>query len=465
MHELNRKSALELLQLIESRQISPVDVVAASIARQEEVEGFINAFVCKTPELALAAAVRSENALFHGERTPLNGIPVSVKDLIDVAGLQTTFGSRTMVGNCAAADAPSVEKIKAAGASIVGKTTTTEFGCKAGGGDSPLTGITRNPWDLSKSTGGSSAGAAASVAAGVTPLAIGTDGGGSLRIPASLCGLVGVKAHFGRVPVYPSSATPTLAHVGAIARTVRDAALLLGVMSGYDCRDPATILDHEVNFGSACDLGVVGLKVAWSPTLGYARPSTEVLDVTEKAVKRLEYEGISVDLLDSVFPEDPIDLWEAEFYAGVGYKLKKHLKEAAGLLDPAVAEMLNRGLHSQTVEQYMGKVFARIDLRERFRRTMEPYDILLTPTLPVSELQAGANLPRGYDDRSIISWAYYTYPFNLTGNPALSIPCGKSSTGMPVGLQMVAKAHREVDIFRLAARIEELQPWSLLAPL
>ena len=463
--ELNSLGALELQRLLGSKQISPVEVVTAAIERQEEVEPQINAFATRTPELALEAARAAERAILSGTAGPLSGIPVSVKDLIDVEGIPTTFGSRTMVGNVAKADAPSAGRLKAAGAAILGKTTTTEFGCKAGGGDSPLTGVTRNPWDLSKSTGGSSAGAAASVAAGVTPFAIGTDGGGSIRIPAALCGLVGIKAQFGRVPVFPASATPTLGHVGALARSVRDGALLLSVIAGYDLRDPATIPESGIDYVGACDRGATGLRVAWSPTLGYARPSAEVMRVTEAAVQRLEDEGVSVDRLESVFDHDPVDLWNAEFYAGVGYRLKKYLDHSRELLDPAVAEALTRALYEQTLEGYVGKLFERYDFREQFRRVMEPYDLLVTPTLPVAELDAGQNVPVGYEDRTMTSWVYYTYPFNLIGNPAISMPCGTTTSGLPVGLQIVAKPHKETDALRLAALIEEMLPWQRLAPL
>lgn len=465
MHELNLKSAVELQELIRSRQISPREVVAASLERLREVEPHLNGFVCETSELAMDAANATQRAIELGTTSgPLSGIPVSVKDLIDVAGIATTFGSRTMAGNIARTDAPSVQRLKESGAAIVGKTTTTEFGCKAGGGDSPLTGITRNPWDLTKSSGGSSAGAAATVAAGVTPFALGTDGGGSVRVPAAFCGLVGFKAQFGRVPVYPVSAAPSLVHVGTLSRTVTDAALLLGVIAGYDPRDPATVLDQGEDYLGACSLGVADLKVAWSPTLGYARPSTEVATLAERSVQRLEVNGAKVERLDTVFSTDPAELWNSEFYAGAGHKLKKFLSESPDLLDPAVVDALQSALHRQTTEQYIENVFRRYDLREQFRALLETYDVLVTPTLPVADLDAGCNIPPGHEDRNIVTWSSYTYPFNLTGNPAVSIPCGPAASGMPVGLQVVAKMHREVDLFRVAGLLEQDSPWPRHAP-
>jgi Asp-tRNA(Asn)/Glu-tRNA(Gln) amidotransferase A subunit family amidase len=359
-------------------------------------------------------------------------------------------------------DAPSVERARAAGACVIGKTTTTEFGCKAGGGDSPLSGVTRNAWDTSKTTGGSSAGAATSVAAGVTPFALGTDGGGSIRIPASFCGVFGMKAQFGRVPVFPTSATPTLGHVAPMARSVRDAAMLLGVISGFDARDPASISEPVPDYLAACDAPVEAMRVAWSPTLGYAKPMPEVLEITNDAVRVFEDFGCSVELVEEVM-DDPVNLWNAEFYAGAGTRLKDALRNSPELLDPAVVEVLQGALRG-TVEEYYSKVFARYELREKVRRFFESYDLLLTPTLPVPPFGAGVNVPLELPERSIVSWVYYTYPFNLTGNPAASINCGFTGDGLPVGLQMVTGTNRETDLLRAAAAFETACPWAQAAP-
>lgn len=458
-------TALEIRHLVSTKQASAVEVVRAALDRLDYLEPTLNAFVTRTPELALEAAREADAEVMKGAALgPLLGVPISVKDLIDVADVRTTFGSRVMAHNIAQADAPSVERVKEAGACILGKTTTTEFGCKAGGGDSPLTGMTRNPWDISKSTGGSSAGAAASVAAGVTPIAVGTDGGGSCRIPAALCGLVGVKAQYGRVPVFPVSATPSLGHVGAIARTVRDAAQLVQVLSGFDPRDPASVAQRVPDLVGACSRGVANLRVAWSPTLGYVPVSDEVRELAASAVGRLEEAGCKVETVDRVFREDPIELWNAEFYAGVGLKLKSALGNSRELLDPAVAEMLEASLYSQTVEEYFVRYFQRFELREQFRKFLTTYDLLITPTLPISELKAGVNVPPELKERNIVSWVYYTYPFNLTGNPAASVPCGFTSMGMPVGLQIVARTLREVDLFRIAGALEAASPWAQTTP-
>jgi Asp-tRNA(Asn)/Glu-tRNA(Gln) amidotransferase A subunit family amidase len=456
-------TASEIRAAIVRGEVSATEVVAETLSRIESVEPVLNAFVTLMPEQAMEAARAADRLLAEGrELGPLHGVPISVKDLINVGGVRTTFGSRTMADNVAEADAPSVERVRAAGACVIGKTTTTEFGCKAGGGDSPLSGVTRNAWDTSKTPGGSSAGAATSVAAGVTPLALGTDGGGSIRIPASFCGVFGMKAQFGRVPVFPTSATPTLGHVAPMARSVRDAALLLNVISGFDARDPASISGPVPDYLAACDAPVDGMRVAWSPTLGYARPNQEVLEIAEGAVRAFEDFGCSVELVEEVI-EDPVDMWNAEFYAGAGTRLKGALRNSRELLDPAVAEILEDALRG-TVEEYYTKVFARYELREKVRRFFESYNLLLTPTLPVPPFEGGVNVPPELHDRSIVSWVYYTYPFNLTGNPAASIPCGFTDDRLPVGLQMVTGTNRETDLLRAAAAFEAARPWAHVVP-
>ena len=457
--DLTFKTALELRQAIAARQVSPVEVMQATLARAERFDPKLNCFATYTPELALEAAKKAEQELMAGNAIgPLHGLPISVKDLIAVKDLKLTFGSRANANNVAAVDAPSVERVRAAGACIIGKTTTSEFGCKAVG-DSPLTGLTRNPWDITKTPGGSSCGAAASVAAGMTPFALGTDGGGSIRVPCSLTGLFGIKAQFGRVPVYPVSATPTLAHVGPIARTVRDAALLLSVISGHDRRDPFAIAGVVPDFLGACDQPVQGMRIAWSRTLGYANPDPEVAELAERAAKVFVDLRCEVVEVEKVLDEDPVDLWVSEFYAGVGVRLKKQLTEQRELLDPAVADVLKDALR-QTSEEYYTKVFRRYELREKMRVFFEPFDLLLTPALPCAAFDVGLNTPPQHADRSIVSWVYYTYPFNLTGQPAASIPAGFTRSGLPVGLQMVAKINHETDIFRAAAAYEAVRPWA-----
>lgn len=455
-------SAYEMAENIRRRKVSPVEIMQACLDRIGALEPALNAFVTLTPDTAMENARRCEKLVMDGaDLGPLHGVPMSVKDLIAVGGVRQTFGSLTMKDNIAGSDAPSVERIKAAGACIVGKTTTTEFGLKASS-DSPLSGITRNPWNTDKTTGGSSAGAAASVAAGAYPAALGTDGGGSIRIPSALCGLFGIKAQFGRVPVFPPSATPTLAHVGPLTRTVRDAALVLQVIAGFDARDPASVAEPVPDFLGACEQPVKGMRIAWSPTLGYAEPTGKVGAAVSDAVKVFEELGCDVDLVDGVF-DDPFDLWLAEFYAGVGTRLKGPLFSNRDIIDPNLVDMLSGAL-DQTIDEYYEKVFARYEFREKVRVFMSGYDLLVSPTLPVTAFKAGLQMPPELPDKNPVDWVSYTYPANLCGLPAASVPCGFSDDGLPIGMQLVSRVNRETDIFRAAAAFEAARPWDEKRP-
>jgi aspartyl-tRNA(Asn)/glutamyl-tRNA(Gln) amidotransferase subunit A len=450
-------TAMELREKIARREVSPVEVTRRALEKAEATQGSLNAFFFLMPEQALGAAKAAEDAVMRGAPLGLlHGVPFSAKDLIAVGGERFAFGSRCMTDNIAVADAPSAERAKKAGAILIGKTTTSEFGCK-GVGDSPLTGITRNPWNLQKTPGGSSAGAAASVAAGITPIALGTDGGGSVRIPGALTGLAAIKGQFGRIPVWPVSATTTLAHVGPMARTVEDAALLFTACAGYDERDPYSVAGPVPDLLAACRRDVKGLRVAYSRTLGYARPDTEVLRVVDTAAKQFEALGCHVDLVENVFERDPVDIWSAEFYAGAGTRLRPFLETKRELIDPAVADILEQALR-QELRDYYAKVFERYALRDKLRPIFERYDILLSPVLPVTSLDVGKNVPDHLPDRNLVSWVYYTYPFNLTGQPAATVCAGIAADGMPVGLQIVGRALGEADVVRAAAAYEHSQP-------
>jgi len=442
------KTIGELSHGFAHKQFSPVDVLDDVIARSEKLEPQLRMFCHLDFDRARAEARAAETRMMRGERlSALDGIPTAIKDLIAVKGMPQRFGSRAVPDTPASVDAPSVERLREAGAVILGKSTTSEFGSKAVG-DSPLSGITRNPWNVEMTPGGSSCGAAAMVAAGLVPYALGTDGGGSVRIPAALTGLCGVKAHFARVPVFPAPATPSLAHVGPLARTVEDAATALSAIAGYDRRDPFTLPGGVPDFVGATKTARQ-MKIAWSPTLGYGRADPEVAGLCEQAVRRIERMGYGVEQLDEVM-DDPFSLWASEFYAGVGTKLRGIIDEQPELLDPAVLDVLKRAV-SQDLQSYYQSVFARYAFRETMRQVFETYDLLLTPTVPVTAFEAGRDLPPGYEDRDIVSWATFTYPFNLTGQPAASLPVGFSGDGLPVGLHIVGPAHDEVSVLSLAS--------------
>lgn len=453
--EFDTMSAMEMRRRIASRDISPVELTKRALAKAEATQSTLNAFYLLMPDEALAAAKSAEDAVMKGDPLgAIHGIPFSAKDLMAVKGVGYASGSITMKSNIATVDAPAVERAKAAGGILIGKTTTSEFGCKPVG-DSPLTGITRHPWNLNKTPGGSSAGAAASVAAGITPFSLGTDGGGSVRIPAAFTGLAGIKGQFGRVPVWPTSATPTLAHVGPLARSVEDAALLFSVIAGFDRRDPFGVAGPVPDVLGAALFPIADMRIAYSPTLGYARPDPEVVKLTDRAARMFEDMGCHVERIDSVFETDPADLWTAEFYAGVGIRLRSFMENQRDLLDPAVADVLEPAL-SQDMRNYYTKVFARYALREKIREFFQQFDLLISPVLPVTSLDAGKNIPDGLHDRNLVSWVYYTYPFNLTGHPAASVCAGTASDGMPVGLQIVGRSHREDDVVSAAAAFERM---------
>lgn len=451
--EFDYLSAFEMRRLIARKEVSPVEVTRRALEKAERTQATLNCFFVLLPEAAMAAAKAAEDAVMTGQNLGLlHGIPFSAKDLIAVGGVRYASGSRAMADNVAAVDAPSVERARKAGAILIGKTTTSEFGAKPVG-DNLLTGITRHPWDQSKTPGGSSAGAAASVAAGITPFALGTDGGGSIRIPCSFTGLAGLKGHFGRVPVWPTSATPTLAHVGPIARNIEDAALLFTAIAGYDERDPFSVAGPAPDVLSACKASPAGLRVAWSPTLGFARPDPKVVEVCEAAAMRFEELGCRVERVDEVFSDDPADLWIAEFYAGIGTRLRQVIENDRDLLDPEVAEVLTAAL-GQEMRDYYAKVFERYALRDKVRTFFERFDILLSPVLPVSSLDVARSIPQHLGDRNLVSWVFYTYPFNLTGQPAASVCAGFDDAGMPIGLQIVGRALGEYDVVRAAAAFE-----------
>jgi aspartyl-tRNA(Asn)/glutamyl-tRNA(Gln) amidotransferase subunit A len=455
--DLDLMTAVELRDRIVRREISPLEVTKRALERAEATQASLNAFCLLFHKEAIDAALAAEDSLMRKEPLgPLHGVPFSAKDMIAVGGQPFRFGSRAMKDNVAAADAPTVERAKKAGAILIGKTTTSEFGCKAVG-DNPLTGITRNPWNTDKTPGGSSAGAAASVAAGVTPLALGTDGGGSIRIPCSLTGLAGIKGQFGRVPVWPVSATTTLAHVGPMTRTVEDAALLFMAIAGFDARDAYAVAGPVPDLLAACKAGVRGMRIAYSPTLGYAKPDPEVRRLLDAAARQFVRLGCIVDHVERVFDRDPVDIWSAEFYAGIGTRLRPFLERQRELLDPAVADILDAAL-KQDMRDYYATVFERYALRETMRQFFEHYDVLLSPVLPITSVDVGKNVPDHLRDRNLVSWVYYTYPFNLTGQPAAAVCAGIASDGMPVGLQLVGRTLGEYDVVRAAAAYERTQP-------
>jgi aspartyl-tRNA(Asn)/glutamyl-tRNA(Gln) amidotransferase subunit A len=458
--ELARMSAVELAAGYRARHFSPVEVVDAVLARIERVNPRLNAFCVVTAEAARREATQADAAITRGERLPpLHGIPCSVKDMVTTRGVRTTFGSAIYERHVPTEDAPMVESLKRAGAIVTGKTTTPEFGYK-GATHSPLLGVSRNPWKLDRTPGGSSGGAAAAAAAGCGPLHTGGDGGGSIRIPASFCGVYGLKPTYGLVPAYPASAVGTLAHLGPITGTVRDAALMLQAIAKPDHRDPTCLPGPFPDYVAACDTGVKGLRVAWSPTLGYATLHPDVARLTAAAARRFADLGCHVDEVERVC-DDPYAFWYVLFNVGLAGRLLPHLPEWRDRLSPTLVPILEeaRGFTGVDVVRATAD---RAAFAEQIRKLFLTHDLLLTPTLPVPAFAAERDAPEGA--ASILAWGAFTYPFNLTMQPAATVPCGLTADGLPVGLQIVGRRLADPMVLAASAAFEAVQPWRRTRP-
>ncbi|WP_306320380.1 MULTISPECIES: amidase [unclassified Streptomyces] len=455
--ELIGLTAQDLIEGYRKGEFSPVDAARAVLARIEETEAALNAFVRVDAEGALAQAEASARRWREGEPMgPVDGVPVSVKDILLQRGAPTLRGSKTVSQEGSwGEDSPSVARLREHGAVLVGKTTTPEFGWK-GVTDSPLSGVTRNPYDTSRTAGGSSGGSAAAVAVGAGPLSLGTDGGGSVRIPASFCGIFGLKPTYGRVPLYPASAFGTLSHIGPLARTAADAALMMDVISGPDARDWSAAGPPSGGFRDALDGGVRGLRVAYSPTLGgqvAVRPS--VAAVVRAAVTRLAELGAYVEEVDPDFT-DPVEAFHTLWFSGAA-RVVQHLPASRRqLLDPGLRDVCTRGARYSALD-YLAAVDARMELGRRMGAFHSTYDLLVTPTVPITAFEAGVEVPKGSGMRRWTGWTPFTYPFNLTQQPAASVPVGLDEEELPVGLQLVAARHRDDLVLRAAHTLYEAE--------
>ncbi|MGW0074184.1 amidase [Streptomyces cellulosae] len=454
MSELTELTATRLVDGYRKGEFGPVEVTRAALRRAGEIQPEVNAFVRLLAEEALERAAASEERWRRGEQLgPLDGVPVTVKDILLLRGAPTLKGSRTVdpAGRWDE-DAPSVARLRERGAVFLGKTTTPEFGWK-GVTDSPLSGITRNPHDPSRTAGGSSGGAAAAVALGAGPLALGTDGGGSVRIPAAFCGIFALKPTYGRVPLYPASAFGTLAHVGPMTRTAADAALLLDAIAAPDSRDWSALPPGPGSFSEALGGGVRGLRVAFSPSLGgQVRVDPGVAAVVRRAVERLAGLGAYVEEADPDLA-DPVEAFHTLWFAGAARVTQALGREQRERLDPGLREIVREGSRLSALD-YLTAVDVRMDLGRRMGRFHDTYDLLVTPTLPVTAFEAGAEVPRGSGHRRWTGWTPFTYPFNMTQQPAASVPVGLVD-GLPVGLQLVAARHRDDLVLRAAHALDE----------
>ncbi len=477
-------SATELVEAFRAKKLSPVEALDAFIARIEEVNPGLNAIVTLTLETARDDAAKAERAYAGAGDTggprPLEGIPIAVKDCLHNSGVRTTFGSRLYEDYVPDTDAVVVERVKAAGALLLGMTNMPEFGL-IGITENQVFGKTRNPWDPGKTCGGSSGGSAAAVASGMCPIGLGTDGGGSIRIPSSLCGIFGLKPHYGRIPRYPHlPGWEGLDHLGALTRTVADNALFLDVAAGPCHRDRTSLPSRPDSFGTGltglapgADIapGIKGMRVAYSPDLGYAPAvDPEVAKAVRQAAFSFKEMGCFVEEIDTVLPSPDVDwiiLVLSQTVAANEDRLEEWKKVAYPLYLPFldIAALYNN-------RDVCRVEFHRYELWEKMLRIFKRYDVLITPTTAVAAFDQdedgpGPMGPTVIDGMEVgpTGWVPFTLPFNFTGQPAASVPCGFDSRGLPIGMQIVGNLWDENAVLRAAAAYEAAHPWRGRRPL
>ena len=458
MTEPHEMTAHELSHAFHDGDLSPVEVTQGFLARIEALDAEINAFCLIDAETSLAQAEASEKRWMEGDPlSPLDGVPVAVKDLLVTKGWPTRRGSLTVDPRGPwEEDAPTVARLKEAGAVLIGKTTTPEFGWK-GSTDSPLTGITRNPWNKAKTPGGSSGGSSAALAARFCPLALGTDGGGSIRIPASFTNTYGLKPSFGRVAAYPLSPFGTVAHVGPMSRTVMDSAMMMNVISKPDARDWFNMPYEPTDYAAGLEQTMRGKRIAFSPRLGWVKKIVpEVESLVAAAVKRFESLGAHVELVDPP-GGDPSDIFQKLWWSGAGFLLGDLPEEQKVKLDPGLRRMAEEGLKFDK-KTHLKANSARGAYGSQMRVFMETYDFLLSPQVATPAFDVGLLSPMDEDNRAWMSWSPYTFPFNLTQQPAASVPCGFTKDGLPVGLQIVGRMYDDAGVLAASAAYEMTDP-------
>jgi aspartyl-tRNA(Asn)/glutamyl-tRNA(Gln) amidotransferase subunit A len=461
--EIALMTATELLDRFRARDLSPVAATEAVLERIDALNDRVNAFCLVDQNAALSDARASEQRWARGEPEGLlDGVPVSIKDIFLTRGWPTLRGSRLVRADQDwSEDAPSAARLREHGAVLIGKTTTPELGWK-GVTDSPLYGITRNPWNVDRTAGGSSGGSAAAVALGMGPLSVGTDGGGSVRIPAAFCGGFALKSTYGRIPLYPASPFGTLAHAGPMTRTVEDAALMMEVLSLPDSRDWSALPPPHESHLSELGSGLTGMRIAFSPTLGYVKVDSQVESRVRAAVDVLAELGAVVEEVDPGF-DDPVEAFHVLWFTGAAKSVEQFPKESWSELDPGLREVCEQG-RRMTAMDYLDAVAVRVQLGVLMGRFHQVYDILVTPTLPIPAFSAGVEVPHGSPSPRWTGWTPFTYPFNLTQQPAATVPCGFTDDGLPVGLHVVGPRHADLGVLRVCKAYQDACTWSDRTP-
>ncbi len=455
MSDIHWMTATELVASYRRKDLSPVDVAEYLLGRIDALDAKINAMCLIDAEATLAQARASEERWMVGEpQGLLDGVPVAIKDLVVSKGWPTMRGSKTVDPNQPAEhDAPSVARLREHGAVFIGKTTTPEFGWK-GTNDNPLTGITRNPWNITKTPGGSSGGAGAALAAGYCPLAIGTDAGGSIRIPASFSGVFGLKPTFGRVAAWPASPFTNLAHVGPMSRTVADSALFLNVISEPDARDWYQQPFAQVDFSWSLEKGLRGAKIAFSPRLGWVeRVDPEVEATVAEAAKHFAEFGATVTNADPP-GGDPSSFFKTLYFSSAGFLLADYPEEKLALLDPNLRAIVEES-RSITRKDFQLATAERAAYGAGFKAFMRDYDFIVTPTIAVPPFNTPLVTPFDPNGTMWMEWTPFTYPFNLTQQPAASVPCGFTEAGLPIGIQIVGRHGDDARVLQAAHALEK----------
>jgi aspartyl-tRNA(Asn)/glutamyl-tRNA(Gln) amidotransferase subunit A len=462
-HDLTQMTAHALARLYARGKASPVEAMKAVLARADKVNPTINALCVIDAEPALAAAKASERRWKKGKPlSPIDGVPVSIKELVRVKGWPASMGSKLTGKAPADADAPAVARLREAGAIVFAQSTSSEFGHK-GVTDTPLHGVTRNPWNTAMTPGGSSGGAGAAVAAGLGPLAIGTDGGGSVRIPSSFNGLVGIKATYGRVPNWPPTLNGDFSNTGPMCRTAQDCALMLNAITQPDARDPTQLPTDDTDWLKALKHKPKKKpKVAFLLRMSQHPLDIEVAAMVTKAARQVEKLGCAVEEIDTPpFPHaEAGKSFLTQWLVNSARLLEIYPEARHGEFDPNLLAGAKAARERYTVSDLTNAISIRREMGVAWNLFFEEYDFLLTPTVAVQPFPVLKNAPDGLDGKPNMMWSPYTATFNLTRQPAATVPCGLSSQGLPVGLQIAAGHFRDAQVLALAGAYADAHPLS-----
>lgn len=460
-------SVIDAASHIRSGHLTPLQLVEASLVSVQTHNPTLNAFGDVYVEDALDQARQMTTEAEAGNyRGPLHGIPFGIKDLFSTAGLRTSKGSLTSLDNVPENDAPIIRRLKDAGAIILGKTATTEFGW-TGASTSRVFGNGRNPWNPQLTSGGSSSGSAIAVAARMVPATLGSDGGGSVRIPGAFCGVFALKGSLGRIPTWPWSATEMLSHAGPITRTVRDSALLFDLLSGPDPLDHQALPAPTESYLARCDAPLRQLRIGYCPTLFETPVDPVIAAAVEAAVEHIAG-ALPVDVTRLTLDwKDPLATFETLWVGGRGIAYGTSLRNQLDQLDPGFAALIERSAEYD-LAAYLAAVQQRAAFANQVHALFDKFDLLLTPTLPVLPFSADSTAPEGCpgQDGAVpwARWTPFTYPFNISGNPAASMPCGFSPQGLPIGLQVIGPRFADADVLQFCAAFESLAPWDQHLP-